>query len=391
MKRIISLVLIMVIICLSISPALADEGEEPVSYPVNESVMAYYIWLMLSSWGITIGTTSPATYNPTVEEKIIDWVMQYLAELPSAYTISTWIAPWQASMDYWGNFQGNSSMLEDVEDFGEWLVDFLSLTDDEVHIVDPVVSLDGITLYDYGTNYQCISVNGNPYYVYMWINARNGSPLPIHWFVSYNTDTEDYYINHISYSETAFLFQFKIYDGSGVELSAGGGTVRTYGPNAHGYSASLNNAITAIGAIPSGCVYYSGDQDEIAAWWQNAQITTIGDLKVLTSTIVLPSDDPAYTPGDSITIIDDQPEYQVINFPDNLKVSNLPAIISEGTVPDPQFAGVFAPVSALISAMVPAITIVQGIAFELPDIMITFFLAMCGCLIFFGFVRKMME
>lgn len=391
MKRIVSLILILVIICLSISPALAAEEDEEEVYSVNESVMAYYIWLLLSSWGISINTGTPAQYNQTIEDKIIDWVMEYLETLPSAYTISTWIAPWQASMDYWGNFQGNASMLEDVEDFGEWLINFLALTDDDTVTINPIETLNGIQLFKFNEYYLCDSVGGEITMIYMETSTMWGESVPRYWFVAYNTDNNTYQIVFLNSVSGSKSLQSAYYNASAVRVDYQSQSVYiNSGPVAGGYYYSSYGSWTPKG-IPEGANYYSGTWTEFQAWMQNASIIVSGDLDIITSEIELPTDNPSYTPGDSITIVDNEPGYSVINFPDNLKVSNLPAIISEGAVPDPQFSGVFAPVSALISAMVPAITIVQGIAFELPDIMITFFLAMCGCLIFFGFVRKMME
>ena len=133
---------------------------------IFETLVPYYVWLCMRAWGIEVTYQNFREYTDEVGQQIWQWIIEYLGTLPSAYTIDQWIAPWQSSYDYWGNYQFNSSALEDIQEFVQWLITKLWLTDNSTYYVDGTESLGGYTLYKPEIYYVINNPSDNKIYLY---------------------------------------------------------------------------------------------------------------------------------------------------------------------------------------------------------------------------------
>ena len=121
------------------------------------------------------------------------------------------------------------------------------------------------------------------------------------------------------------------------------------------------------------------------------QIQQEGNSKFVTSTINLPTTDPAYTPGDSLTIVDGHPQYSVIDWSGEVTVSNLPAIVSTGRIKDVGLIDAFRPISSLVSAYNDTMHLIVTISYELPVEIWLLAFAIIGGTILFGVLKIMRE
>ena len=81
-------------------PAPLDEGTNAV----EEALITYYIWLCMRAWGIEVTYGDVDGYCQEISDQMMNWIFEYLEDTPSIYSINTWIAPWQANLDYWVNY-----------------------------------------------------------------------------------------------------------------------------------------------------------------------------------------------------------------------------------------------------------------------------------------------
>lgn len=181
LKSSLCIIMVMAVLCLSMTVYADDPEPSPTPIPqdpisaINESVMSYYIWLCMRAWGIDIKYQDMDSFMDEVDQVIVDWVIEYLQSLPSAYSISTWIAPWQGDYDYWGNLRLNSSALEDIQDFVNWLIGEKDIVDNSSQIVDAVQVVGGIAIRKFDTyyaghyNYPLSDANINDRYNYQAI------------------------------------------------------------------------------------------------------------------------------------------------------------------------------------------------------------------------------
>ena len=74
-------------------------------------------------------------------------------------------------------------------------------------------------------------------------------------------------------------------------------------------------------------------------------------ISILTRTINLPDNDPDYSQGDSITIVDNEPDYSIVDWDGSVNVSNLPSIISTGTIDNPELDQIYTNIPPLIAVL----------------------------------------
>lgn len=414
LKITVCLLLCVGVLCLSVSVYAVDEGDRIVS---EEYLWAYYIYEFLHSIGIDVTYQGVIGYVDEVQDTIIDWVVNYIGDLieadsqPSNYSIAQWIAPWQASYDYWGNLKYNSTMLEDMQDFASWLKSKLSLIDNNEIIINPVYSVNGTyTLFKYNTWYDASYVNsGGEYNGYIAMDLEPGIAWSSNMLLGYVVcGILDYYGGgytryvavHIAYdvptssSGRAVSSYGLMNDGSKEMIGSSGLPARSaWNSTTQGlYSYSANYAFHENDShdfyVPNGD-YFEGTLNQFNDFLTNLQIQEIGDIKVVTYNVVLPIEDPDYSSGDGVTIIDGVPQYGEVTF--SGVIDNLPAIVSTGVLENPEIDQIYTGIPAFLDYAQDSITFMKQIVFRMPDEVLIALSAVLSAGVIFGFLRIMRE
>lgn len=411
----ICIVLVVSVLAMSLS-VFAEDGVEVVQS--QEYLMAYYIWVFLSSIGIDVTYRDILEYNDYIQDTIIDWVIEYIADLieadsqPSNYSIAKWIAPWQASFDYWGNLQFNSTMLEDMQDFAQWLKRKFSLIDDDTVTINPVYRIDGTyTFYEFGKYYECMYQPGNiisqNYVAIMEEDLVNGVNTDLVGYIpclienySSNNNIDTYVFLAISsYKpnqiigirttgltvevQESFIKASSIHYNSFQKQNNGD----YYIANA-GKSPLLQNGNENQWLVPNGN-HWSGDYNSFVTFINNLEIETIGDVKVVTLDIEFPVDNPDYNEGDGVIIVDGDPLYKPIVF--SGEITNLPAVVSAGTIENPHLEEAYRPIQGLITYSKDGIGVITSLLYELPDEMIYMWYGLLASIVVWGMIKLMRE
>lgn len=420
-KITICILLIVSVLSLSVSVCATDPTPNPDEYwsqvELNNSIMAYYVYLVMQAWGIDVTYEDVTGFNDNVNQTIQDWIIQFLDSQPSTYSVAQWILPWSVAMDQWGNYKFNSSLLEDVQDFVDWLCIELGIVSNSSYTINPNYALGGINLYRFGQWYECQDINGNQQYMLMDIRPTANQSYTIndcYYFVWHWSDND---ICCVAVSEIYGTYQGNCYLKNPNESEVAGGNMvnaitlenHTYDPYTSrtiyfdniymgGYGVyNIPYAMNWNNYFPVQAHMFDGDLTELLMFLKTAEITQEGDTKVITGNIVLPDDDLGYTAGDSITIVDGQPYYSVIEWDSTVTVSNLPAVISTGNIPtpgdslNPGMVEAWRPISSLITTAGEGMAVLLGIVYEFPEeVMIPIF-AVMGGIIIFGIIHAMKE
>lgn len=407
-KIAISLLLAISLFCCSFSVYAYDEGDRVTS---QEYLWAYYIYEFLNSIGIKIEYRGIIEYINEIQDTIIDWAIEYIADeieaelMPSNYSIAKWVAPWQAGYDYWGNLQFNSTMLEDLEDFATWLKAKFSLINDDVIVVNPVYSLNGYQLYNYNQWYPCEYSDGTPYQDYINVNytIEQGSTRPLGFFF-------------VRYQHAQGHMVCECYSVAVTINNMGSNRIGVYAMDDGG---DINRV--SLGAQPadqfwnlsSGGVYYTTNNfvakpgtgellwipgDNVTdltlsqirnQFLPNLEVVQEGDIRIVTATISMPSLDPTYEAGDGMTIVDGEPVYEEIVF--SGEVTNLPAIVSTGEIANPEIDQIYTNIPALVDEAGDSMEIMRQIIFRMPDGVLIALYGLLSAGVIFGFLRIMRE
>lgn len=402
MKTVLCVVLVVSVLAMSIS-VFADNPAEPSPPPgyedilvqsdLQESMISYYIYRCMRAWGIDIEYNDSVEFTQEISDLIIDWVFEFLDTLPSAYTISTWIAPWQAGFDYWGNLRLNGSALEDIQDFVEWLEVKMGLFDEAFIPINPVYNVGDYTLYQFSHYYQCIGINGESQYWQLELQYSTGNSgqygTPDGYFIWINTLNNHPWFVVVSGSSYKIQVLERLYGANGWEGAGGGVLTSSIRSNGSLHYAKLAESFGCY--LPNGAQVFSGSESELNNFMATAAITQSGDMQFVTSEITLPDDDSGYTTGDSITIINTEPSYQVIQWSDEITVSNLPAVVSTGTVSNPGLIEFFRPVSAFVAMAKDSMDLMIQIVYRLPVEVNVCIYAVMGSIVLLGVIKLMRE
>lgn len=395
------------------SPSIPPLDEGGGVMAVNEELLSYYIYLCLRSWGVNIQYADIDGFYDEVENQIINWVIQYLAGLPSAYSINEWIAPWQASFDYWGNYQFNSSALEDIKDFANWLKQLLGIQDNSIIVLNPNITVNGATVFESNRFYESEDYyKEGKLYVSMSrsndINSEGTSNIRHpYWFIMNNPYDNHFYM--IEYQRNTDNYEWStIYFGqdsngnvdwiaSASQMSQEtkyGYIFRMYHfwPNDNPSNPEGINLPTSFTPI----VYNT------SAWgpyilgnWLNS-ITNFeealeGDNKIITVTVRIPEEGTDYNDGDSIVIIDDNPIYKPIEWDGKVSVENLPAIVSTGNIENPHLEEAYRPIQGLIAYAKDGIGVCTALLYELPDEIVYMWYGLIASIVLWGMIKLMRE
>lgn len=389
-----------ILIFSSLAPAFADNepdvniGEVPEWLSFDQQAV-YYIWLTMRMWGIDVTVSDVEGYTQEVNDWLLGQIFEYLDSVPSIGGYAKWIYPWTWDYDIWGNFQGNASFLEDCQDFVDWLLTKLGLEDNETVTTTSASSLDGYSVYETEKWYAGASYS-NGYYDGVfgfqcdvrWHELDNHGPG--HCYYMYYKEPLSDYLWLVVFSSTnyAYTMWLNYDDGSGLVWHYWDDFPQYYTAGLWYVSSPKSGATTSI--RPNGN-YFVGGFDQLLYLIEHGTIVS-GEATISTGDIILPADDPDYTPGDSIVIyIDDSIGYIDINWPDSISVNNLPAVVSTGTVQNPGLEEAYSPILALINYSGDAMAAIIGIMYELPEEVIVPVYAVMGAVIVFGVIKLMRE
>lgn len=400
-KILITTLLVISLLSCSFSVYAYDYSDRVTS---QEYLWAYFIYEFLNSIGIQVSYKGIVEYTDEVQDTIIDWAVNYIADeieadnMPSNYSIAKWVAPWQASYDYWGNLQYNSTMLEDLEDFARWLKHEFSLIDNQEVPVNPEYTLNGYTLYRTGQWYMVEPLNPNN----TNINASNGvanitTPNGEQLFYTYVQWMDGYSIvfltEHSWYAIVDFYASdtFEMNNGSKVAtMNMSYFKVSDYGVywtnSWQGYNSWLWKPVGGRH------LFYGVSHEfstEFGEFMKNSKIEYEGNVAILTSVIELPSDNPNYTIGDGVTIIDGEPQYGEIVF--SGEITNLPAIVSTQDIDNPEIDQIYTNIPPLVEEAGNSMEIFRQIIFRMPDGVLIALYALLSAGVIFGFLRIMRE
>lgn len=381
------------------SPSPTPELDEGLG-AIQDEILSRYIWACLNAWGIHIKYQDMDGFYDEVESQILSWVMEYLASLPSAYTINQWVAPWQSGYDYWGNLMLNNSALEDIQEFAEWLIGEYDLQDNDSQVINPNYSYGAYNLYqtnkwyvvspygDYNVgvdDYGMLKITTPSDMLFMPVFYTNGLGFILfdngQWNSSYeflNTDDFNNVISTAAGSQGSYTSTPDGWYYNQISFPNNSSYTKTWYPSGGNYFVSTSNYMN----------WYLSDSD-IRRYLNNSHIVQTGDTAIITTLIALPPDNPDYTSGDGITIIDGTPQYSDITF--SGVIENLPAIVSTGTVTNPGLDTFWGFIPVLAEQTKDAIVLTRGLIYELPEELVVTFYAVMGGLILFGVIKLMRE
>lgn len=408
-KKITCLIICIIVLSISLAlPAFAtDTSPSPVpsEYPPNIEDMqqvlwdesgAYLTWVYLSSMGIIIAD-NPETmeYTKAVQNQLTELVLEYLDTVPSVASIWVWTSPWMWSTDFWGNLRFNNSMLEDIEDFADYLRTRFNLQDNQEKPIMPQYSVGNLVVYKAPVWLFYQDSNGiTNEHEYIQITADDD--VYIGFYVTYDTTIHDNLIKVNTFKQNNTSVTFNYYRNGNLINSVNCTYSLTNVPNTQtsvlpwrwSTLASFKewNGTEGVVSLPYRLYQF---EDYWSAMQNNNTVTQVGDMYILTNEIVTPSMDPAYTTGDSVVIIDGQPIYQVLDWNGEVTVSNLPAIVSTGSITNPGIADLFRPFSAIAESFAPAISTVTGVMYNLDENIVSYALAIIGITMLLGFIKIM--
>lgn len=421
-KIAVSLLLTVSLLCCSVSVFAVDPTPTPSVPPIEGTITeiykpaevlwhesgCYMVWALLRSWGVNITVGEVIEWSDEVEEQLTELVYEYLDTLPSVGSIFVWTRPWLWQTDFWGNVRYNSTMLEDIEDFANWLQEEFGLTDNsEVEVAD-THRIGNVTLYELGKYYKASKYEGtNVDSAYMSIGDQryfqNSVVAPTYYFytVDHIDGVDKVAVSFISTQSLSVTVLGRYYtpDYSDEDNLENAYNLSVTLPNQEGIWYYSNSRHTGFaGRVRPVGVQFLQTNASTATQYKNAikamlggQLITDPGYGIVTDVILYPSDDPSYTPGDSVTLVDGSPIYIEIEWPESISVDNLPAVISPTTITDPDLEGVYGEVKPFIRTFSGGMDMMRSIIMQLPEEAIACLFALMGAIIIFGFIKIMRE
>lgn len=388
------LVVAVLAMSLSVFADNADTIDDDTLIEINEQLAVYYVWYTMQAMGIDVTVGDVEGFTDEVNNWLLNKIYEFFDTLPSAYTLSTWVAPWQATADYWGNFMGNESMLEDITEFADWLVRVMALQNDQTVVVgygDYIQFWNGVKYYPikyspilYGNYNILYDYNGATCYGY----ASGSNPSGVTYYIAFSRDNRH---SVISLQNDAILSYYWV---TIVPGQTGGTTVQ----EGHRTNNSIyNNMSTYPFYYSTSNTYHSANlipYNDMADTYDDLLLALTGqfeekndDIEIITGTIDTPDD----TTGKTIKIIDGGYDLIEIEWPSSISVDNLPAIVSTGTVANPGLEAFWGFIPVLAEQTKDAIVLTRGLIYELPEELVVTFYAVMGGLILFGIIKLMRE
>lgn len=407
-KRIIfigvSLVLAIIITLCPLSIVFADDEPVPTPIPIDQSQDMWHdsalaiIWAMLHAWDIDITYDDLDYYTEEAGEQITDYVIEYLDTLPSVGSIIAWTQLWTWGSDFWGNVRMNSSMLEDIEDFANWLITKFNLTDNSTVVLNGNYSVNGFPIYNMDTYYYISDSMGGSHSVYSSVSVDTGSlNFPDGYVVIKFNNDNNYWKSFIFFSQpntskgTRYTQTALDYSGNEEEISSAALQSGSYYASNYGFWFTATSTYKPLGYHPNGEIMSFINDTAFRNYMTSAQITLDGRNKIVTGNINLPSDDLSYTSGDGMTIVDGNPVYGQVEVVNPITVNNLPAIVSTGRISNLDVSSVTLPFSGFITMMGDGLDLITDIIYNFPSAIVAFALAIISATIVFGVIKVLKE
>lgn len=381
--RVIAIIMVITVLFSTVS-VFADEEVQitDVSYAQDiwDSLILDYVIKTLHAWGIYVSADQIEMW----ETQLMEYIYEYLESIPSIGGFARWIAGWSFSSDYWGNTIGNKSFLEDLEDFVNWLINKLGLVSgDDLTLPSNAYSLGPITVYTF------------PLYMINIDNSHNVELRQIRADVAnvYAAITGEHSIIDMKQGSTATV-AYNWYDTNGQQLLNGS---LTHGLNTTLGSWKVNSKThdtnVAGNSSQYTVVFQEGykvyNEETVFDAIKNNSFVTSQGLTIHARDIMLPSQDPDYTPGDSILIDGDgQAIYITIEWPESIAVNNLPAVIARNNINNPGIASIWHYVTDTVDNFDDGVNLVRGVIYSVvPSPYLLLAYAALVLLLVFGLIK----
>lgn len=404
LKIAVSLLLSASLLCFSFSVYAVDPTPQPTGLPtdyiaeMDKQTMTYYIWLCMKAWGINLTYDESTEFQQAISDQIDNWVLDYIAEQPSIYSVATWIAPWSAALDMWGNYKFNNNLLDDVQDFVDWLVIKLGLIGGNTNtVIGDNYAINGIyPLYKANQWYDSILYDGtyvNPTDIGYQILDTNVSD--VQYFYIYRTDLNDYVQVYI-FNTTSFqagwtnYVRFSMYTDIDEQIYV---ATQYFDPS---FLSTSTYGVKYMGMQGNNCRIrpriFDGPEmnsNQVLNFYSDMRLVAVDGMTVNTADLLLPADDPNYTNGDGMVVVDGTPQYGEVSF--SGEITNLPAIISTGTLENPEIEQIYTNIPPLVEEASGSMEIMRQIIFRMPDEVLIALYALLSVGVIFGFLRIMRE
>lgn len=409
LKITVSLLLTVSLLCCSVS--VFAEEENPL-LQANDQTVAFLVWQLLKSWGIDVQFNNISEFTVEVQNEITNWIWDYLEEQPSIESIIAWIADWTYGTDFWGNLVVNHTLMDDVRAFANWLVNEKELEDNSTQVLNPTYTVNGATVfysnvlyesedyYNNGTRYIAMSASPDDFDLDEGIHPF--------WCILVNTTYNTFYLLSFKLIEENYnypkYFIGMTEDGvvEGVQGTSYGWQINKFGysfglrpffPSSdplNGYGINLPTTFTPLTFASNS----NGGYNMLYYFLESItdfDLEIEGNNRIVVTEKIIPVPGEDYTSEESMTIIDGQPTYQEIDWPEEIKVSNLPAIVSTGTIENPEVDQIYTNIPAFIQMAGDTMNGFKQIIFRMPDEVLIVIYAVLSVGVLFGFLRIMRE
>lgn len=407
----VTICIMLVVSVLAMSLSVFAEEENPL-LQANDQTVAFLVWQLLKSWGIDIQYQGISQFTTEVQNEILNWIFDYLEDQPSIESIGAWIADWIFNTDFWGNLVVNNSLMDDVRAFADWLVNEKGLTDNSTQVLNPTYTVNGATVFysnvyyeseDYyksGVKYVAMAASPDDF-------ALDEGIHPF-WCVLQNTQYNTFYLLSFKLVEEDYGFPryYKGLTDDGVDTEIQGSNygwqiskfgyrfgIMPFYPSSDPLSGNGINIPTTFTPLTTNSSA-NGGYNMLYGFLNSItdfDLEMEGDNRIVVTTKIIPIPGEDYTTDDSMTIIDGQPSYIEINWPDEIAISNLPAVVSTGTIENPHLEEAYRPIQGLITYTKDGISVITSLLYELPDEMVYMWYGLLASIVIWGMIKLMRE
>ena len=449
LKTVICVVMIMAILCFSLSVFADNELVIPTDNPytvINETEDYFWrlwIWGALKSFGIDISIGDVVEYTDALDQYMESLILSYLETIPSISNWNQWIFPWVGGINSSGFFEGNSNFVEDVNDFAQWLITKYNPGNDNVIEIDSYdyIIMDGekYPIYKaprnvfnylnngvYDTWYPCWSKGysvgydvleglkgfefNHTYLLESGVYFRADTSQQKTMFAT-DPECENLLGHGFTWSSNPNFLNNFAYTRDDLQLRDNNPNAQ-YGPwyayNGHnqvyffGYfgSTAVNKHYTMLVDIEwasganSNNPYNDRENHSLNVTdyvFDNYFLPHSINGQLTTGIVTIPDDNDGYQPGDSIVIIDGEPNYLVIEFPDSVSVDNLPASIIPSNLSDPELEEAYRSIRSFVNVAHDGMESLIGLINEMPEQAIVCVYAVISGVIIFGIIKLFRE
>lgn len=366
---------------------------------VTEEIL-YLIWETLKAWGINIVENGVSEFTENVEHWLNGTLDDYLNQEINE-VLDTWITGLEWTIDNFGRRLLNGTGVTQLYLFAIWLKNQFNLSDDQTNALptgNGQININGVIGYADAivANYYWQSYS----YIYNYDIIKSNTDYPVFFYAYVSTLAGTQKACVGAYSETPFMVQVTIYNSGTDTTNYQNYLAEEYngyyfvdlvaGSNLNYWNAYNNRNTKPYGENPYLNNYSLTECKTLLA----GQLIPAGeaDVNINTGTISFPPGDPSYQTGYSMIYYDDgSVAYLDINWPDSISADNLPAVVSTGSISDPEIRSVWLPVRAFVNYFKSGFDIMTQIIYRMPDEIVSMALAIMGGMIIFGTIKLMRE